>query len=275
MLDIIREDRLLRWLATAGLALVIIMAVLYISPIHKAVGDRTLTIVYDVQTVFFAGLATVLMGWMWRTFERGEPLWMVWGAFTLGMFLWTLGEVLWAYGEIIAKEELPYPSIADVAWVVGYVPLFIGFFLRFRSLRTMPTLDDLLTGGGFFLVILVVGVAYIIGPIATQNSGTHTEQFLNILYPVGDLALAFASVLSVIVLAGGSLSYPWMMLAGGFLLTSLGDLMYSYATWNDLYITGNHGTNLVTYLADVPYLAAYIVIAFAMVVQIRQRNAIG
>jgi hypothetical protein len=275
MIDIIRDDRLLRRLAVVGIGIILIISVLYISPISKAIGSESVTTIYDLLTVLLTALAVVLMVMMWRTFERGEPLWIVWGILAVGMLLWTLGEALWGYYEVILKDELPYPSVADVAWVVGYIPLFIGFFLRFRTLRTMPSLDELVTGGGFFLVILIVGVAYVIGPIATENYGSRTEQFLNILYPVGDLALAFAVMLSVIVLAGGALSYPWMMLAVGFLITSLGDLMYSYGTWNDYYITGNHGTNLVTFLADVPYLAAYVVIAFAMVVQVRQRRVMA
>jgi hypothetical protein len=275
MIDIIRDDRLLRRLAVVGIGIILIISVLYISPISKAIGSESVTTIYDLLTVLLTALAVVLMVMMWRTFERGEPLWIVWGILAVGMLLWTLGEALWGYYEVILKDELPYPSVADVAWVVGYIPLFIGFFLRFRTLRTMPSLDELVTGGGFFLVILIVGVAYVIGPIATENYGSRTEQFLNILYPVGDLALAFAVMLSVIVLAGGALSYPWMMLAVGFLITSLGDLMYSSGTWNDYYITGNHGTNLVTFLADVPYLTAYVVIAFAMVVQVRQRRVMA
>jgi hypothetical protein len=271
VLDVIRNDRLLRRLAAVGIGIILIIAVLYISPIYKAFGNNTVAIIYDLTTVFLAGLATVLMGLMWRTFERGTPLWIVWGTLTLGMLLWTVGEVLWAYNEIILEEDL-YPSIADAAWVAGYIPLFIGFSLRFRSLGAMPSLDDLVTGGGFFLAILIVGVAFVLGPIATENYGTRTEQIHNIIYPVGDLALAFAVMLSVIALVGGALSYPWTMLAVGFLVTSAGDLMYSYATWNDYYFTGSRGTNLATYLSDVPYLAAYVVIAFAMIMQVRQRK---
>jgi vacuolar-type H+-ATPase subunit I/STV1 len=215
-----------------------------------------------------------LMALLQSTFERREILWVVWGSLALGMFLWTVGEAITAYYELL-KDEAPYPSTADVAWVVGYIPLFVGFFLRFRSLRTMPTLREFLIGAIIFALLLVLGVVFVIGPIVTATDySSRTEQFLDVLYPVGDLALAFAALLSVIVLAGGTLSYPWITLAAGFLITSVADLIYSYATWNDLYVSGNSGTNPATFLVDVPYFAAYVVIAFAMLMQARLREVI-
>jgi hypothetical protein len=81
-------------------------------------------------------------------------------------------------------------------------------------------------------------------------------------------------MLSVFVLAGGMLAFPWWVLAAGFLVTAAADLFYLYAGWQELYLTGgDQGTNLATFLADVPYIAGYIIIAFAMVMQIRLRRA--
>jgi hypothetical protein len=64
------------------------------------------------------------------------------------------------------------------------------------------------------------------------------------------------------------------VLAFGFLVTSVADLLFSYTTWNETYLTGmGVGTNLDTALADVLYYAGYVIITFAMVMQFRQRSA--
>jgi hypothetical protein len=167
MLDAIRKDSVLRNAAVVGLVLTLIVAVLYTSPVYREAGTTAVNWFYNLGTVFLAGLSTVLMVMMWRTFERGEILWFVWGLLALGMFLWTLGETIWAYYELILEEETPYPSAADVAWVIGYIPLTVGLLLRFLSLRTMPTQQQALIGGAIFVLLLVPGVAFVIGPIVT------------------------------------------------------------------------------------------------------------
>lgn len=273
MWDTIRKDSVLRRAGVVGLVLTLIVAVLYISPVYREAG-KAVAWFYDLGTVFLAGLATVLMVVMWRTFERGETLWIVWGLLALGMFLWALGEAIWAYYELILDED-PFPSVADVVWTIGYIPLFISFLLRFLSLRTLPTRNQFLIAGGVFLLLLVLGVVFVIAPIITDDEpGDRTEQFLTVLYPIGDLAIAFVALLSVAVLSGGTLSYPWLVLAFGFLVTSVADLVFVYAEWKEVYLTGQDvGTNLDTALADVVYYAGYVVIAFAMVMWVRLRAA--
>jgi hypothetical protein len=192
----------------------------------------------------------------------------------LGMLLWLIGEIIWAYYDLVAKKVLPYPSLADVAWLAGYVPLFIGLFLRFFSMRTWPSRREIALIGGIFLLLLVIGIIFVIEPIVTYKGyEDRSTQVIDLLYPVGDLAVAFVALLSVVVLAGGMLSYPWILLASGFLVTSVSDLLYSYATWNEIYLTGQaSGTNLATFGADVLYLAGYLLVFWGIIMQARLRR---
>ncbi len=274
MQSTIVDDRMLRVLVAAGSVLLLLIAALYISPVYKAMGETAMLWIYDGTVIVVVLITVVLMAQIMLTFERGEIPRTVWFMLTFGLFLWLVGEIIWAYYDLILKEAVPYPSLADAAWVAGYAPLFIGFLLRFLSLRTMPTGREIALIGAVILLMLVVSIVFVIGPIlAVEDADDFSAQTIDLLYPVGDLAVAFVALLSVVVLAGGMLSYPWLVLAGGFLVTSVADLLYFYATWNDIYLSGqNSGTNLATFGADIPYLAGYLLIFWGIIMQVRLRR---
>ena len=54
----------------------------------------------------------------------------VWGcsarSFSGQVFLWFLGETGWGIYEIFLHVEVPYPSLADVFYLAGYLPAAVG-----------------------------------------------------------------------------------------------------------------------------------------------------
>jgi hypothetical protein len=241
---------------------------MHIGPAREAAGPTATTWFLDLSNVLLALIATVLMALLWRSFESGETLRVVWGLLALGMLLWTVGEALWAYYELVLEED-PYPSLADAAWVLGYIPLGIGLFLRFRSLRTVPNRIELLEIGSAFGLLVIVSVIFVIEPIVTADYDP-IELFVGALYPIGDLVIAFVALLSVFVLSGGEFSRPWLIIAVGFLTVSVADQLFSYADWKGTYLSGaDSGTNLITALVDIPYFASYVIIGLGAALQAR------
>ena len=86
------------------------------------------------------------------------------------------------------------------------------------------------------------------------------ERALDMLYPFGGFILFAGSVLVAAAVRGGRLSFPWQIIALGIAVLSLADLVFAYATWNELYVIEG-APNLITILADVPYMAAYAAVA--------------
>ena len=60
-------------------------------------------------------------------------------AFTVGAFLWLCAEASWAYYREGLGVEVPYPSFADLFWLLGY-----GFFL-FHNYSVIAKLRGILT----------------------------------------------------------------------------------------------------------------------------------
>jgi FtsH-binding integral membrane protein len=59
----------------------------------------------------------------------------IWGAMTLGLLLWTIGEGIWAYYELVLQQDIPFPSLADVVWTLGYLPLIFAVASQYFPLH--------------------------------------------------------------------------------------------------------------------------------------------
>jgi hypothetical protein len=260
------QDRWLLRAAVVGIFAIALMTILYIEPVYEAVGYHPVSWIYNVGTILIA-LAGAILSWLlFRSSERGEPQQIIWGTMGLGLFLWTVGETIWGVYELILNKETPFPSIADVAWTLGYIPLFISLYIRYRSLGISPTRKQVSIGLSLFAVLVVISVIFVIGPmIADPGEWGLIGQILSILYPVGDLAVAFGAGLIVLLLMGGTLSRSWVAIAAGFGIAAFADLLFVYTDWNGDYVIGEGiSLNLVTAVTDVLYFAGYVLIVFGI-----------
>ncbi len=131
-------------------------------------------------------------------------------------------------------------------------------------------------GGGAFLAVTVLAAVFVIGPIITSpDFSTRTERLISVLYPVGDLVIAFGIMLSVMVMAGGQLARSWLIILMGFLMITLADLFYAYGDWNGLYQSDlRDGVNLFSSVSDIIYMTGYVVIALGILDQGRAQRVI-
>jgi hypothetical protein len=126
------------------------------------------------------------------------------GSLLAGFVLWSLGETLWAYYDVQPGAEAPFPSIADLAWAVGYLPLWIALYLRYRSIEVRG-------GSGVWVALVAVGsiavlvTQFILRPIISDPEYAGFEKFLSVLYPVGDLILLLGALMVSLAAAAGSL----------------------------------------------------------------------
>jgi hypothetical protein len=262
------QDRRSRPTALVALGIIVLITIIYIKPVYEAIGGQTILWFYDLSIIVMAGFSAVMSLLLARSYGKGEVLRTIWLLLGLGLALWTIGEALWAYNELIVQADELFPGPADYVWTVGYIPLFAALYLRYRSLATVPERNRLVVLIVIFAILLAVASYFVLYPILTDPEMSVFEIFISVLYPVGDLAIALGAGLIFLVLTGGALSRPWMMIAAGFLFLSAADLIFTYAEWQELY-AGGEGTNLISALVDVPYYTGYVIIAFGVYLQAR------
>jgi len=197
----------------------------------------------------------------------------IWGTMTLGLVFWTFGEAIWTYYELVLRQEVPYPSVADVAWAVGYIPLILSVGYQFRSLRASISRRGKLLIAAIILAMIVLTVWLVVYPIlASPEAGTPLEMFFSLAYPLEDLILFSVGTALVLTFLGGQLAFSWGAIALGILLLSVSDLLFSYGTWNGLYYPDGQ-LNLLSALFDILYISAYAVWNIGLFLRLRLPEA--
>jgi len=208
---------------------------------------------------FIAGAAVVSSGFALRKYGHNlkQRFSLVWFSFTLGMALWFLGETGWAIYTLLLGVEIPYPSVADVFWLSGYVPFFMALCLyvkTFASVLSKRTLGiSMLTV--FALSVLVS--ATLITPILGAEEDAIT-MLVDFAYPLLDLVLFSVAVLGLVVFFKGKLGESWLLINMGILSNVGADMLFSYTTAQETYYSG-HFLELLFHLGYLLFLLAFYV----------------
>lgn len=120
-----------------------------------------------------------------------SPAYTAWLFLTLAQVFFFIGDIIWCYLEIGIHVE-PFPSIADIFYII-YYPLFvIGIFMLPRfSQNAWKNYKFILDIG---IIIVTTGMffwSFLIMPTFESNVGDNLGLFISILYIMLDFVLLF------------------------------------------------------------------------------------
>lgn len=209
----------------------------------SAIDDLVLLIV-TIPAAVFAAIAA-------RS-ARGR-LRMAWVAMTVALVAWGIGEAIWTYYELVLNE-VPYPSVADAAYLMFPVGACAGLLL-FPSehggpFRGRVFLDGLIVAGSLFLVSWVT----ILQPLYAAGGTDQVAFAVSLAYPVSDVVvLTLAAV--VLVRTGPEHRLTLTLLTVGLACIALSDSLFTYLTAKDEYASGD--------VIDIGWAAGLLLIAVA------------
>ncbi len=125
-----------------------------------------LQVVVLSAAVFFAGRSS-------RRFEAGNPVRRCWAVLTSGLLLWVLGEATETVYALVWSIEDPFPSVADVFFLLAYPPLIAAFLLFLRAYRQSGFPAES-SGGAFGWGVAGVGgggTGEVVGPTMVGDTG--------------------------------------------------------------------------------------------------------
>jgi hypothetical protein len=221
-------------------------------------GPVGLLVLTHVGFAVFAFLATLFAARAVRMFEPGMISRRVWLLFGAGLTVLTVSESLWLV-VYFSGQPAAYPSIVDISWAIGFIPVLISLVLHYRALNVQLSLRRKLIVLAIYLGILVTVLALLLGYILSNPGHVAAMQILiSAYYLVGDLGVAFIATLSLVFVGRGLVNRPWRYIVVSILLFAVAGLAFSYGTWTDLYATGR---NLLSGIVDTAYLAGYVLAA--------------
>jgi len=183
-----------------------------------------------------ATLTLVISFYLFKSSEK-SGLQRAFLGFFIGFLLWFIGEITWDFYTTLFGVVAPYPSMADLNWILGYP--FIGYGLlnllgRNRSVLTgfMKALWAL----SGFVTFSVIGYFLLIPILSEADFAT---LFFDLAYPLLDSVLLFLSMGVLIVLWDSTYGFAWLPIPASFFIEAVADLSFTYLILQDAYFVGH------------------------------------
>ena len=126
-------------------------AFLYIGPDKVTTLNYIFNLAYSV--IFFLGMYAGFL--RSRNFVDKPNLQKSMIFFGIGMFFYGVGLVIWTFYNLILKVEIPYPSYADISFLLYYPGVFVGIYFLIKSLGEQINRKLLMEGVLIFLVFFI------------------------------------------------------------------------------------------------------------------------
>jgi hypothetical protein len=234
--------------------------------LYIALRGNSIALMYlsDFLPVLCAFISCVCLFYAFKGFKEYDYAKVAWLLIFSGIFLDFMAESTYGILEIVYHIDMNnvFPTIADVFWCLGYIPLFIGLSMMLigykRSGLPMGNEKLYVFLTIIFMVISFVVVYFILLPIIQDKETDIISKIYYMFYPIADLIIVILAVLLMYItslLGKGLVSRPWKFLYIGFVFFTIADLLYSYLSWQDLYGNGN--------LIDVAWHFGYLAVGLA------------
>jgi diguanylate cyclase len=153
------------------------------------------------------------------TVRRGRSTAVLLG---VGLLCWSLGDTVLTILSLGGATP-PSPSLADAFYVTFYPVTYAGLMLLLRSQVRRFSLASWLDGAvaGFGAAALCATFAF--GAVLHHDHGNATGVAVNLVYPVGDVLL-LGLVVGGAAIVSGRRRLPWLLLAAGYALNTVGDI---------------------------------------------------
>ncbi len=217
-------------------------------------GDVATVAVDDIGEAVAALIAAVSCGLAAaRTSHRTR---LAWAFFAASAASWGVGEVVWSVYEVGMGVSVPFPSAADVGFLLA-MPLAVAGVFAFTSApgRLATRGEALLAGAIIALSLLFVAWALGLGRVYDTSTASPPARLIGLAYPVADIITITVLVLALRRARRSELGSLFLLL-GGLASAAFADSAFAYLT-----ASGTYGA--IGSLLDSGWVIGYLMIALA------------
>jgi diguanylate cyclase (GGDEF)-like protein len=190
---------------------------------------------------------------VWRARQSHGRFRLSWALLAAGTGSWAMGQTIWSYYEVISTRATPFPSYADIGFLLFPVLALPGLLVRpsaafVGSGRARLVLDGLMVAASLFGVSWVTALGQVYRSATEGGLGL----LVGIAYPISDLVMITVGVLVVVqarVRAG------LLLLILGLVGMAIADSAFSYLTAAGSYHTGS--------VVDIAWVSAFLLLGVA------------
>jgi hypothetical protein len=177
---------------------------------------------------------------------------LAWVSFVGYAASWFIAEMLWIVQEMYLKID-PFPSSADIFYVMGYPFLLMFFIAYLQPVRNAITKKMFATASSFAIGILIPSLYF------TLNADKNVDLLqgtLSVVYPVFDAVVIIPALLGVALFFKGQVNFTWTLICLGTICLFVADTAFLFGENDDSYYTGNP--------MEILYYWNYILLAFGV-----------
>jgi hypothetical protein len=189
--------------------------------------------------VFCAVLYCICAAVAWYYSRRVEiPAYrMTYLMWAIGMLVWGIGLIIWSYYNLILKVGVPFPSIADICFIVYYG--FMGYgTLRLQQISNdknqLPILASLPV-----TIISFVMVLFVFNRPDLSTAVPIVQRVISVGYSLGDALLLSMVLVAIQNAVGSRVRRAILFIISSFVVMLIADFTFFYGTARGSYYNGN------------------------------------
>jgi PAS domain S-box-containing protein len=219
-------------------------------------GDQVTIALDDIGEAVAAMIAAFSCGLAaFQTSGRNRIAWAFFAAFAAS---WGGGEVAWAVYEVGMGVAVPFPSVADIGFLLAIPCGVIGVFALTAAPSRLATRGEALLAGTIIaLSLLFVAWALGLNKVYDQSAASPASQLIGLAYPFGDMITITVLVLALRRARRTELGRMFLLL-GGLAAIALADSAFAYLTANGSY-------HAIGSILDAGWVIGFLMIALAPV----------
>jgi len=178
----------------------------------------------------------------------------VWFFLTIGFFGWFIGQCIWTLFESVLNIS-PFPSLADVFFLLAYIPIMAGLFFEFSIIKENMKKNDVFKSLVITVIFAVASFYFVMIKMFYAEDYSLLGKVTSVLYPIGDILLLFPMLIFFFVYTGGKLSKSWLLISVGITIFVFTDTGFAYLSWLGLY------SGIYSALSSISFVLGYLFIA--------------
>jgi diguanylate cyclase (GGDEF)-like protein len=168
---------------------------------------------------------------------------------------WAVGEGIWCWFQLARDVQVPFPSLADLFFLLAVPLLAAGVLLLAKESGAVGgSVRALLDGAIIAGSLLFISWATALGTVWNSGGEGELGRLVGLAYPVGDVITATVAV-AALTRARDTHRRQLVLLAAGVISLALSDSMFAYLTQNGTYGNGNW--------MDTGWVAGFLLIGLA------------
>ncbi len=219
----------------AGLFLPCIAVVVVLVSTESPTPRETVVDLLSVVAALAAGICCTVAA----LHSREKHTRWFWGLYAAATLCAAITEGLWAAYELTLGHQNPFPSIADIVSIVGFLLAF-GALMRLSAGRrragyaeTFLSLDSFL----FSMAGAALAWEFLMGPTLGRGADGLTA-LTNLAYPIGDLLLLGALASLLLSRTARLMPKGAEYIVASVVVMLVGDIAYTRLNVQDAYVTG-------------------------------------